>query len=395
MGDLDGELSEDCLTLTVWAPTAPARPRPVIFWLHGGAFLSGGGSIDWYDGTTLCREGDVVVVSPNYRLGALGFLYEPGLSPGNLGLGDAELALSWVVDHIARFGGDADRITVMGQSAGGWLACLLAARMPADRPSIHQLILHSAPLGITPAAPAVGQATAQAFLDHLGTGCALADQHALARSADVSALLSAQDAAMRSTGLRFTRPGFPAVPFGPIADAQTCPVGSSYAAHLARAASRVPVLIGWTRDEMNAFTGATPGAHDADLAQSVASEVFSAPALAWAGNTHRAGKAAYVFAFDWAPAGNPIGACHCIDLPLLFGNFAAFADASMLAGADRQQMCDLSRRMRAAWLAFVVHGDPNAAAGTGLPHWDRFTPDNPTVLHLASIPVADHATPAI
>lgn len=65
MGDLDGELSEDCLTLTVWAPTAPARPRPVIFWLHGGAFLSGGGSIDWYDGTTLCREGDVVVVSPN------------------------------------------------------------------------------------------------------------------------------------------------------------------------------------------------------------------------------------------------------------------------------------------------------------------------------------------
>lgn len=72
----------------------------------------------------------------------------------------------------------------------------------------------------------------QAFLDHLGTGCALADQHALARSADVSALLSAQDAAMRSTGLRFTRPGFPAVPFGPIADAQTCPVGSSYAAHL-------------------------------------------------------------------------------------------------------------------------------------------------------------------
>ena len=76
-------------------------------------------------------------------------------------------------------------------------------------------------------------------------------------------------------------------------------------------------------------------------------------------------------------------------------NFAAFADASMLAGADRQQMRDLSRRMRAAWLAFVVHGDPNAAAGTGLPHWDRFTPDNPTVLHLASIPVADRATPAI
>lgn len=82
MGDFTRTQSEDCLNLTVWTPAADTGSRPVLFWIHGGAFMSGAGALDWYDGSTLCLEGDVVVVSPNYRLGALGFCAVRACPPG-------------------------------------------------------------------------------------------------------------------------------------------------------------------------------------------------------------------------------------------------------------------------------------------------------------------------
>jgi para-nitrobenzyl esterase len=118
MGDFERPQSEDCLTLNIWTPAPDSEKRPVLVWIHGGAFSSGAGSLAWYSGERFAANGDLVVVSINYRLGALGFLCLPGVSDGNLGLLDQVAALRFVRDNIAAFGGDPDNVTVVGQSAG-------------------------------------------------------------------------------------------------------------------------------------------------------------------------------------------------------------------------------------------------------------------------------------
>src|SRR5665213_398190 len=133
MGNYTRPQDEDCLTLTIATPVPDAGRRPVMVWLHGGAFTTGAGSLDWYDGSNLAREGDLVFVGVNYRIGALGFLCRDGIADGNLGIGDQAAALRWVRDHIAAFGGDPARVTLVGQSAGGGaIAALLLDRKARD-----------------------------------------------------------------------------------------------------------------------------------------------------------------------------------------------------------------------------------------------------------------------
>jgi para-nitrobenzyl esterase len=123
--------SEDCLFLNVTAPAArPARPRPVIVYIHGGAYSTGSGSSPLYDGSTLCRRGGVVVVTLNHRLNLFGYLYLPGFpDSGNAGMLDLVLALRWVRDNIPAFGGDPGCVTLLGQSGGGAkIATLMAMR---------------------------------------------------------------------------------------------------------------------------------------------------------------------------------------------------------------------------------------------------------------------------
>jgi para-nitrobenzyl esterase len=123
-----GEQSEDCLTLNVFTPAADAARRPVMVWIHGGAFTIGSGSQPWYDPRGLLRRGDVVVVTINYRLGALGFLHLADLcgeafpATADAGLLDQIAALEWVRDNVAAFGGDPQNVTVFGESAGGMSA---------------------------------------------------------------------------------------------------------------------------------------------------------------------------------------------------------------------------------------------------------------------------------
>ena len=382
MGDFADAQSEDCLNLSIWTPAADGARRPVVLWIHGGAFMSGAGALGWYDGSRLCAEGDVVVVSPNYRLGALGFLHCAGLSDGNLGLLDLELALQWVRTHVHRYGGDPDRITVMGQSAGAWSAALMVARMPVDAPTIHQLILQSGPLGVEPATPENAQTMAHAFLQALAPGRSVADAMQQARVADVPAILEAQGMAIRAIGNRLTRPGHPAVPFGPVADGRVLPALPAYGDLLTQAARRVPVLVGWTRDEMSAFQAAEPGSPAAQANQETARAVFETPSRHWAAAARQAGRAAYVFAFDWAPPGSVFGACHCIELPFVFGSQAAFAGAPMLGDVPAVTLEALSQRVRAAWLAFVRQGDPNAAGAQSLPAWPMYDGVDGPVMHI-------------
>ncbi|KKN30997.1 hypothetical protein LCGC14_0828460 [marine sediment metagenome] len=135
---------EDCLCLNIWTPSPDDKKRPVMVWIHGGAFVTGGGANLTYDGSPLTNRGDVVVVTINYRLGALGFLYIPGVT-ANAGMLDQIAALNWVQNNIEVFGGDSNNITVFGESAGGCSILTLLA-MPAAKGLFHKAIVQSAPV---------------------------------------------------------------------------------------------------------------------------------------------------------------------------------------------------------------------------------------------------------
>ncbi|HWN16827.1 MAG TPA: carboxylesterase family protein, partial [Candidatus Dormibacteraeota bacterium] len=143
-----GRTSEDCLYLNIWTPAADRRRRPVLVWIHGGAFLLGSGSQMLYDGATLARRGDVVVVTINYRLGAFGFLrlrdrFGQRLpATGNEGLLDQVAALTWVRDEIEAFGGDPGQVTIFGESAGS-MSCATLLGLPRAHGLFHRAILQS------------------------------------------------------------------------------------------------------------------------------------------------------------------------------------------------------------------------------------------------------------
>jgi para-nitrobenzyl esterase len=135
---VDGEQSEDCLTLNVWTPALDGKRRPVMVWIHGGGFTIGSGSQPIYDGSALARRGDVVLVTVNYRLGPLGYLRLADVTggkiaaSGNEGMLDQVAALEWVRDNTDEFGGDPGNVTIFGESAGGMSVGTLLA-MPAAR----------------------------------------------------------------------------------------------------------------------------------------------------------------------------------------------------------------------------------------------------------------------
>ena len=160
--------SEDCLFLNVTAPLAKAaRPRPVIVYIHGGAYSSGSGSSPLYDGANLCRRGDVVVVTLNHRLSLFGYLYLPGFpDSGNAGMLDLVLALRWVRDNIAAFGGDPGCVTLLGQSGGGAKIATLMA-MPAAAGLFHRAATMSGQQ-LTASGPLHAAGRTRVLLDKLG-----------------------------------------------------------------------------------------------------------------------------------------------------------------------------------------------------------------------------------
>ena len=141
-GRLEHE-SEDCLNLNIWTPATDGEKLPVMVWIHGGAFIMGSGCHEFYDGSVLAKRGNVVIVTINYRLGALGYLYIPGVT-ANVGQLDQISALRWVQENIGSFGGDPHNVTIFGESAGGYAVVTLPA-MPAAKGLFHRVIAQSAP----------------------------------------------------------------------------------------------------------------------------------------------------------------------------------------------------------------------------------------------------------
>ncbi|MGA4844224.1 carboxylesterase family protein [Streptomyces sp. G45] len=407
--------SEDCLRLTVTTPRpGPARPRPVLVWLHGGAYLSGSGEWNLYDAERLSAEGDLVVVSVGYRLGALGYLRAPGVCDGNLGLRDQIAGLEWVRDNIAAFGGDPERVTVAGQSAGAHsIAALLG--IPGAGQGVERVILQSAPLGLDFAPPGAAERVGALFLRELAAELgpdrrplapgthrgrrqptartsrgpdrglpstpapdedAPAGPHVDARGAPLPAVLAAQARTARRLAGRLGLNSAP--PFLPVAGVGPLPPRIAWHENLIRRArtGRLDVLIGTTRDEARAFYGRhhpvlsrvrrLPAAGDAladRFERAVQQRVFDAPTWRLADLLAASGARTYRYLLDPLAPGAPFGACHCLELPLLFGAPEDWATAPMLAGTDPALIEAAGARMRARWSRFVHTGSPGPDPG--------------------------------
>ena len=404
-GPLDGlvpgmgseDQGDDCLSLNVWTPAADAAGRPVLVWIHGGAFSLGAGSLSAYDGTRLATRTDCVVVTINYRVGALGFLViEDPSAATNLGILDQIAALEWVRDNIAGFGGDPANVTIFGESAGaGSVLSLLSA--PGAQGLFHRAIVQS---GAT-----------ELMLDRERGRLVL---EAFARSAGVDpdeldALRALSPESVRAApaeaaGSLFATVG--TMPFHPCVDDEVLPYTWQEAAE--RGVSTVPLIIGTTRDEMALFSSFDPGAASLDdtglrarLAHSgldpdTAIDAYAAtgttePPAVWGRiTTDRAMwipalrfAAAYaqhapvwMYRFDW-PAANPaLGAPHGVDIPFAFdtideGGWDRFV-------ADPADAHRLARTIQQLWAAFARTGEPTIDA-IG---WPRYDTDSRTTLIL-------------
>jgi len=402
--------SEDCLTLNVYTPAPDDAGRPVMVWIHGGGFVTGSGSLAWYDGTSFARRGDVVVVTLNYRLGALGFLHLADLggpefgASGVNGLADQIAALRWVRDNIAGFGGDPGRVTVFGESAGGMSVATLLA-MPAARGLFVRAIAQSGAAANT-FPPQVAAEVTGAFLAALGVtdleGVLTAPTEALLEAQDnvVSRLMADPGHVSGMGGLAL------AMPFQPVVDGVALPTEPLEAVR-AGSAAEVGLITGWTLDEWNLFHLMSPGGLDdprllARLDRMVGDAVrgggrtiaetyraarpdadadevwcavltdwiFRLPALRLAEAQHRHQPAhTFVYRFSWRSRGfdGRLGACHALDVPFVW-NTLDRPGTELFLGEGPPPVA-LAEAVHDAWWHFARDGDPNHDR---LPTWPAY-----------------------
>jgi para-nitrobenzyl esterase len=411
MGRRKPDWNEDgCLTLNVWTPGLPGGGAagaglPVLVWFHGGGFTSGSGGWDWYDGRHLAA-GDIVVVTANYRIGPLGYLYRPELGIENLGGQDQAAVLAWVRRNITAFGGDPGRVTAGGQSAGAFSALYLALA-PDTGPHISQVISQSGPFGLVPQRPDEAAGHAQRYLEILGLGGS-ADPLSALRAVPAEQLL----AAYQQLAQDLARPGNVAPPMYPVLGSFGIPATWQQALASGRLDGK-PLLAGTTRNEMTAFfalnpriqaisagqarsivagqadggaerfdrtAARLPGATPGDVLTAVETElVFRDGTLAIAGHHATAGYPAYVYQFDYTPPSDPahLGAAHCADLPFFFNTIDAYPASPML-GEPTTAARSLATTFSRAAAAFVATGRPDTS------QWNTYEPASPaTIRHLA------------
>ncbi|MGA9275728.1 carboxylesterase/lipase family protein [Ilumatobacter sp.] len=362
LGSDDVVMSEDCLFLNVVTPGRDDDRRPVLVFIHGGAFMTGSGSMPWFDGAALATRGDVVVVTINYRLGALGFLGDR-----NLGSLDQISALRWVQRNISAFGGDPDRVTIFGESAGGASVISLLAAPAADR-------LFHAVWAMSPSIPQFrsiekAEKMERLFLDQTD-GLAPVDEILAAQTADPRLATSLQN-------------------FTPTEGTEVFPVPIVDAA----ADDARPVVIGTNRDEMLIFTAFDPsraawadddvtrefelrfGAHsteavdryrrarpDSNASQLVSAmqtdELFRRPAQQFAARRSELDRWTWMYQFDQTSSsfGGVLGSCHGLDIPFAFHTLTA-RGAEIFTGSD-STLASVADQFSNALVAFAHHHEP-------------------------------------
>lgn len=383
-----GPLSEDCLHLNVWTPRAePGARLPVMVWLHGGALIFGAGSLPLYDGAALAKQG-VVVVTVNYRLGPLGYFVHPALEkaapggPANFGLLDQIAALRWVQAHIAAFGGDPQRVTVMGQSAGAQSVLALMASPPAR--GLFQRAIAQSPYGLPSHTRSQARATGVRVAEALGL------PGAAASPSQLRAVPAERFAALEGKGLSLAPSlivGDAAVPTALLAAFQ------------AGQQAPVPLIVGSNSDETSvalAF-GIEPAAlvqklgagrilvgplypgvtDDAELGRQVVRDVVFTAFARRIAVLQSARAPTWRYHFDALPAaahGSQPGVAHGGEVTALFGTGDLCGCLPVtLTDADRRLWQGLADR----WVAFAKAGVPDVADA---PVWPKDTRYRPAVM---------------
>ncbi|MBF6355192.1 carboxylesterase/lipase family protein [Nocardia higoensis] len=402
-------MGEDCLWLNVWAPAAPSEsgaPRPVMVWLHGGAYCLGTAAQPIYDGRALAEHGGVVVVTVNYRVGVLGFLDLTSLSAdftANLGLRDQIAALEWVRENIAAFGGDPGNVTLFGESSGaGCVTALLTA--PAAEGLFHKAIAQSPP-ATTVFGRQRGESVAKRFAELLDLS-----PHRVADLTELPMQRLVQAAGTLFDEVPTKEPGRLAA--APVVDGDLLPDYPINRFQRGRS-HRVPLIVGSNKDEASLFKvfrspimPVTPEAVNImlrdvarshpDLSPERLAEIASAyPDLTtprgamaistdaafrlparWVADGHSAHSMTWVYRFDHATPmlrAARVGAGHATELPYVFGNFGTFNRDPTFWLGGRKQAVEVSGRMMRRWLAFAEHGVP--AALDGSKHWAPYRSD--------------------
>lgn len=378
--------SEDCLHLNIWTPITSEKALPVMVWIHGGAFRTGAGSLPFYDGARLSKRGQVIVVTINYRLGAFGFLHLNGLDDhysANLGLLDQIAALEWVKENIEAFGGDPNKVTVFGESAGSMSIAALMS-MPKAKGLFQQAIMES---GASSAlSPELATKIASTFIVELGGS---PSDLTILKSATTEAYLQAAKRVEEKYG------PYAGMLFQPTVDSVTLPKVPEQAI-AEGAAEEIALLIGTNHDEGHYFFRADgpPMSYDNMVkalagfvglenvtkliefysptidgqAQMMTDFVFWKPAITFAENQSKHSPV-WMYRFDWCVEDHHVfgKSIHALEIPFVFNNLEFF---HALKVPVNESMTGLAANMQDAWLTFVRYGKPEI---TGV-NWDQYEP---------------------
>ena len=387
---------EDCLNLNVWAPKGGGEGLPVLVWIHGGAYRNGSGAISTYDGSSFARDG-AVCVTLNYRLGIDGFLVLDD-APDNRGLLDVVAALEWIKENIAAFGGDPEKVTIFGQSAGAMAVTTLLA-MPSAQGLFARVIAQSG-VGDRVMAREDAAKVTQDLAKRLG----VPPNREGFGAVRIPKLYAAQFALTQDiprSPMRWGRIGITMMPFAPVVDPDSLPLDPLDAVR-SGVGSDVELILGSNTDEHRFFL-VPPGLLDQlddsfvdaalqiygghpehlreayDERYSSAGELFAAAAsdfffrlpdihFAEARRARSAGTWMYEFAWRSPLYAGQLGACHYLEVPFVFDTINT-PSAALVTGQEPPQH-----------LADEIHGRWTAFAATGDPGWPRYTPKRRAVM---------------
>jgi len=396
--DRNEPMGEDCLVLNIWTSGVGAGKRPVMVWLHGGGYTSGSGGFICYDGTNLAKKHDVVLVTVNHRLTCFGYLYLAGVGgekyadSGNVGNLDIVVALEWIRDNIAAFGGDPGNVTIFGQSGGaGKVSCLMA--MPAAKGLFHRAIVESGAAVKGMSRDAANKST-EMYLAKLNL-----------KPSDVGRLQTLSiDELLAPTASAAPVPGVPGMAFGPVVDGRSLPA-NPFDPVAPEMSANIPLLIGTVETEVTffpnqildpiddanfharvkqllrtasdeqvdkliaAYRAGRPGQSNTDIYLALASDAtFRGGVVTEAERKADQGKApVYQYYFTWrSPVRDgKLRSFHTIEIPLVFENVDT-AKSMVGSGQDAYALAD---KISSAWVAFARTGHPNAKL---VPHWEPF-----------------------
>jgi para-nitrobenzyl esterase len=403
-GRMDLPQDEDCLFLNVWTPACDDARRPVLLWIHGGAWLNGTGAAHWFDGTSFARRHDIVVVTINYRLDVFGWLHLGALSAdepdsGNCGLLDQVAALRWVHDHIAAFGGDPGTVTIAGESAGSMSVATLMAT-PAAEGLFHRAVMQSG-VGVSHTTTERAAAVTEQILHHAGIS-ADGDAVAALRALPADGLLDAYLGLLMADPLLLAPEQLEMV-LGPVVGTPSLP-RTPVDATRAGASAGIPVLVGTDEHEMEIMQLNVPTFYELDetelerrfrsvfgtaaehasaMYREAAKEtvgrpwtvvdtdrLFRVPSIELAQDREPHGASTWMYLWRWRSLAcdGGLGAVHTVEIPFVF-NTLQTAPGLAITGDPSPSAQDLADAVHATWAQFIRHGDPN---GGGLPEWPRY-----------------------